>query len=133
MSTTLGVHHVGLSVPDLKAATGFFVEALGFEEVGGKPDYPSVFVSDGTTMLTLWQIAEPNTAMQFDRKTNIGLHHLALKVADKYHLTALHSQLAERDDVSIEFAPEPIVSGAAINHFICAMPGGIRIEFTAAT
>ena len=132
MSTTLGVHHVGLSVPDLKAATGFFVEALGFKEVGGKPDYPSVFVSDGTTMLTLWQIAEPDTATQFNRKTNIGLHHLALKVADKYHLTALHSQLAERDDVSIEFAPEPIVSGAEINHFICAMPGGIRIEFTAA-
>ena len=132
MSTTLGVHHVGLSVPDLKAATDFFVEALGFQKVGGKPDYPSVFVSDGTTMLTLWQIAEPETATQFDRNTNIGLHHLALKVADKDQLTKLHAQLVERDDIDIEFAPEPIVSGAAIHHFICAMPGGIRIEFTAA-
>ena len=133
MSTTYGVHHVGLSVPDLKAATSFFVDILGYKEVGGKPDYPSVFVSDGTTMLTLWQIAEPASATPFDRKTNIGLHHLALKVADKYHLNALHSRLVERDDVSIEFAPEPIVSGAAIHHFICAMPGGIRIEFTAAS
>lgn len=133
MSITLGVHHVGLTVPDLKAATGFFVEALGFKEVGGKPDYPSAFVSDGTTLLTLWQATEPDTATAFDRKNNIGLHHLALKVADKFHLKALHSKLAERSDVEIEFAPEPINSGADIHHFICAMPGGIRIEFTAAS
>ena len=29
----------------------------------------------------------------------------------------------------IEFDPEPIREGAATHHFICAMPGGIRIEF----
>ena len=30
---------------------------------------------------------------------------------------------------AIEFDPEPIREGAATHHFICAMPGGIRIEF----
>jgi hypothetical protein len=31
--------------------------------------------------------------------------------------------------VTIEFDPEPIREGATTHHFICAMPGGIRIEF----
>lgn len=56
---TRGAHHVGLTVPDVEAARAFFVEALGFEVVGGLPDYPVVFASDGTTMLTLWRAADP--------------------------------------------------------------------------
>lgn len=126
---TQGAHHVGLSVPDLEAATEFFVNALRFREVGGKPDYPSVFVSDGTTLLTLWQVADPQTATPFDRRANVGLHHLALKVADMESLVALHAKLSETDGVAMEFAPEPITAGATTHHFICAMPGGIRLEF----
>ena len=138
---TQGAHHVGLSVPDLEAATEFFVNALRFREVGGKPDYPSVFVSDGTTLLTLWQVADPQTATPFDRRATVGLHHLALKVADMEtietelmiadmeSLVALHAKLSETDGVAMEFAPEPITAGATTHHFICAMPGGIRLEF----
>ena len=52
---TRGAHHVGLTVPDLRAARDFFVDALGFAEVGELPDYPAVFVSDGAITITLWQ------------------------------------------------------------------------------
>ena len=51
---TTGAHHVGLAVPDLTAAVDFFCSALGYKEVGGNPAYPSVFVSDGSTLLTLF-------------------------------------------------------------------------------
>ena len=51
---TRGVHHVGLTVPDLASARRFFVEALGYEQRGEAADYPAVFVSDGTTLITLW-------------------------------------------------------------------------------
>ena len=30
-----------------------------------------------------------------------------------------------------EFAPGPIRTGIEQQHFICAMPGGLRLEFTA--
>lgn len=126
---THGVHHVGLSVPDLARAKSFFCDSLGFKLVAEKPDYPAAFVSDGTTLLTLWQVAAPETATPFDRRANIGLHHLALKVADMESLIALHEKLSTADKVAIEFAPEPISAGASTYHFICAMPGGIRIEF----
>ena len=126
---TLGAHHVGLSVPDLASAKRFFCEVLGFDLVAEKPDYPAAFVSDGAILLTLWQVADPQTATPFDRRANVGLHHLALKVADMERLEALHKKLSETEGVAMEFAPEPISAGATTHHFICAMPGGIRIEF----
>lgn len=86
---TRGVHHIGLTVPDLDQARAFFCGLLGFDEVGGVPDYPSIFVSDGRILLTLWRAADPLTARAFDRRANIGLHHLSLAVADDEALEAV--------------------------------------------
>lgn len=129
---TLGAHHVGLAVPDLDAARGFFCDALGYGVVGEVPDYPAIFVSDGTLMLTLWRVADPGAANGFDRRGNVGLHHLALKVADAAALDAVHERVRAHPGTAIEFAPGPIRAGSAMRHFICAMPGGIRIEFATA-
>ncbi|MEM9566956.1 MAG: hypothetical protein AAF974_01510 [Cyanobacteria bacterium P01_E01_bin.34] len=77
---TQGAHHIGLTVCSRYSLhSGLFGRCAGFKQVGEKPDYPAVFVSDGTVMLTLWQTQNPQTATPFDRKTNIGLHHFALK------------------------------------------------------
>jgi len=126
---TKGAHHVGLAVRDLEEACGFFLDALGFERVGEVPDYPAAFVSDGTTLLTLWQVADPRSARDFDRRSNIGLHHLALSVPDEKRLDIVFERVRNHPGTRIEFAPEPIRAGSRTRHFICAMPGGIRIEF----
>ena len=125
---TLGIHHTGLSVPNLDAAKLFFCEALGFEQVGAKPEYPAAFVSDGNVMLTLWQ-ADPG-ALDADRKKHLGLHHLALKVADLEALRALHDELARRDDVQLEFAPESL-GGGPTHHMMFTIGGNIRLELIA--
>jgi catechol 2,3-dioxygenase-like lactoylglutathione lyase family enzyme len=130
---TLGAHHIGLAVPDLDAAVGFFRDALGYEVVGGRPEYPALFVSDGTLMITLWRVADPETARPFDRRANIGLHHLALKVADEGVLEQVFAKVRAHPCVEIEFAPEPMRPGSPVRHFICLMPGGIRIEFATAS
>jgi catechol 2,3-dioxygenase-like lactoylglutathione lyase family enzyme len=127
---TRGVHHIGLTVPDVEAAASFFKETLGMNEVGRRDAYPAIFVSDGTVMLTLWQAENPGTAVSFDRRRNIGLHHLALAVADIVALDALHEKLAATPGVTIEFAPEPVGS-IPFRHMICAIPGGVRVEFIA--
>ena len=46
-------------------------------------------------------------------------------------LEAVHGQLARREDVSIEFAPESL-GGGPIRHMMCRIPGNIRIEFIGA-
>ncbi|RYY05551.1 MAG: VOC family protein [Alphaproteobacteria bacterium] len=130
---TVGVHHVGLAVPDLEAAKRFFVDALGWAVVGGVPAYPAVFVSDGTVMVTLWRVSDPSTAVPFDRRTNVGLHHLALKVTDADALDAVHDRVRTYPGVTVEFAPEPMRAGSPVRHFICTMPGGVRLEFATAS
>jgi catechol 2,3-dioxygenase-like lactoylglutathione lyase family enzyme len=125
---TLGVHHVGLTVSELAPTLRFFTELLGWKEVGGNPDYPAVFVSDGSVMVTLWRVKDPGNAAPFDKNNNVGLHHLALRVADLEMLDALYRKLDAAADVRIEFAPEPLRSGPA-RHMMCYEPGGNRIEF----
>jgi len=127
---TKGAHHIGLTVPDLAATREFFIETLGFDQLGDVPDYPAVFLSDGGTMITLWQAQDPETAVRFDRKNTIGLHHFALIVEDVPALKKLHETLKVTQGVEIEFAPEPLGEGPAY-HMMCAIPGGIRTEFIA--
>ena len=129
-AVTRGAHHIGLTVPDLAATRGFFLDTLGFDQVGEVPGYPAVFLTDGSTMITLWQAADPATAVPFDRRNVIGLHHFALKVDDAAALDALHGKLADSDGVEIEFAPEPL-GGGPTRHMMCSIPGGIRVEFIA--
>ena len=127
---TQGAHHIGLTVPDLSETRSFFMESLGFDQVGEVADYPAAFLSDGTTMITLWQAEDPATATPFDRKNVIGLHHSALRVESGEVLDELHRSLSETDGVAIEFAPESLGGGAA-KHMMISIPGGVRMELIA--
>jgi catechol 2,3-dioxygenase-like lactoylglutathione lyase family enzyme len=120
-----------LTVPDLNGAQRFFVEALGFAPAGEVPDYPAAFVSDGSLMITLWQAEDPTAAAPFDRRTNIGLHHLALRVGDSAALSGLHRELAVREDTTIEFQPEEL-GDSGLQHMMVRIPGNIRLELIAA-
>lgn len=127
---TEGVHHVGLTVPDIAATRRFFVELLGFSQVAERPDYPAVFVSDGTVLITLWQAVEPAAARPFDRKHAVGLHHLALRLSDASALEGLFPALRDHPGVEVEFAPEPL-GETGLRHLMCTIPGGVRLELVA--
>ena len=126
---TRGAHHIGLTVPDVRKARDFFVDVLGFNQIAERPHYPAIFVSDDTIMLTLWQAADPETAVQFDRKNIVGLHHFALRV-DGGTLDTCYERLKATDGVTIEFAPEVVGDGPA-RHMMFAIPGGVRMELIA--
>lgn len=122
---TAGVHHVGLSVSRLEETAGFFTRLLGWQEIRRDENYPAIFVSDGVVMVSLWGAAEP--AQAFDRRHNIGLHHLALRVASREALEQVHETLAN-EGLEIEFAPEWLRGGPAM-HMMCCEPSGVRVEF----
>jgi len=123
---TQGAHHIGLTVGRLEASAAFFTEVLGWDEIRRDPDYPAIFVSDGTLMITLWGAG--HDARSFDYQGNVGLHHLAFTVASHEALQDVYDRLREADDVCIEFAPEPLRDGPAM-HMMCFEPSGIRVEF----
>ena len=125
---TCGVDHIGLSVRDLASTRAFFCDCLGWRIVGERPGYPAVFVSDGHDVVTLWQVESPGRAIPFDRRANVGLHHLALAVVDQSSLDSLYKRVSGWPGVVVEFGPEPSGAGPKI-HFIVREPSGVRIEF----
>jgi lactoylglutathione lyase len=123
-----GVHHLGLTVTDLEASQQFFTEVLGFSTVGGDESYPSVFVSNGEIMVSLWRANDPASATPFNRKTNVGLHHLAFQMESRETLDTLYQQLQAAPGVEIEFSPEPL-TGTPATHMMIREPSGNRLEF----
>lgn len=126
MPETIGLNHLGLTVRDLDATTGFFTGALGWEETARDPGYPRSTITDGKLRLTLWQV-QTDAPVGFDRKSNVGLHHLALEVASEADLNRLAETVAAWPGVSVEFAPELMGTGPR-KHMMLAEPGGLRIE-----
>jgi catechol 2,3-dioxygenase-like lactoylglutathione lyase family enzyme len=96
---------------------------------GGSRARIRTFVSDGTTILTRWRVADPDTAIALDRRSNVGLHHLALTAADDTALMKLYGRVRGHPSVEIEMAPALIHESVAQRHFFWTMPGGLRIEF----
>lgn len=122
-----GLDHLGLAVRDLEATKNFFVEALGFRVTGEDADYPSAFVVNGHARVTLWQVEDPDSAVAFDRRNNVGLHHFALAVSSDEVLDAMHERIGAHPGVTIEFAPEPLGGGPS-RHMMFRDPSGIRME-----
>lgn len=125
---TTGFNHIGLTVKDLAASTSFFVDTLGWELKGKDKSYPASFVSDGKMLITLWQVKESNKVVNFDRKNNVGLHHLALSVNHSKALDELHERFKKVPSVVIEFGPELSYGGPA-KHMMIREPSGNRLEF----
>jgi lactoylglutathione lyase len=126
-SGVLGTDHVGLTVTDLEASKALFVGVLDFRVRGRDADYPAYFLTNGSTTVTLWRAEDPESATPFDRRKNVGLHHLALAVDTFESLERLHERLAAHPRVTIEFAPELAYGGPA-KHMMFYEPSGNRIE-----
>ncbi|MEO5813254.1 MAG: VOC family protein [Rhodanobacter sp.] len=123
--STSGIHHLGLSVADLDATTNFFVRCLGWSVVREVPEYPARFVSNGSAFFTLWQ-TEPGSA-PFDRRKQVGLHHVAINVSDEGSLADLYKRVSGFSGVVVDFAPRLVGDGPA-RHFMVFEPSGTRIE-----
>ena len=123
---TQGAHHIGLTVSRLEESANFFVSLLCWKEVRRNEKYPAIYVSDGSTMVTLWSTKE-QPSNQFDKNKNVGLHHIAFQVEDECDLSNVHDRLVN-SGVKIEFSPEMMGDGPA-QHMMCYEPSGIRVEF----
>lgn len=125
---TLGIDHVGLTVRYLQETASFFIDQLGWKIIGEMPSYPAIFISNGHMKLTLWQAEDPEKSISFNRKTNIGLHHLAIGLPSFEELELLYEKLKLVSNIEIEFSPE--LSGKGPHkHMMIREPSGIRIEF----
>lgn len=123
---TKGTHHIGLTVSRLEESAAFFVSLLGWNEVRRNDEYPAIYVSDGSIMVSLWATKE-QPSNQFSKDKNVGLHHVAFQVGSEADLNSVYAKLVD-SGVPIEFAPELLGKGTA-KHMMCFEPSGIRVEF----
>jgi lactoylglutathione lyase len=123
---TPGISHVGLAMSNLESSLQFF-EAIGYAKIGGDESYPSYFLSDGHSMITLWQTEQD--FISFNRRNNVGLHHLAIKIPTLEVLSQIYETIVAMDGVKSDFAPNEL-KGTPLTHAMVFEPSGNRIEFT---
>ena len=127
MTQTKGIAHLGLSVKRLDETIAFFTNVLEWEKLSYDETYPRAAVSDGNLYLTLWQVDHSKSVTEFDRRQNIGLHHLALAITSEAALNDLAAKIESYPRCKIEFMPELLRDGPNI-HMMFYEPGGIRLE-----
>lgn len=122
-----GLDHLALTVKNLEISTDFFVKQLSFKVIGEDEKYPAKFLNNGSLAITLWQSDKPHT-VEFNRKNNVGLHHLALSVSSFEALDVLYQRIKTVDGIVVEFKPELFYGGPS-KHMMIREPSGNRIEF----
>ena len=126
--TTAGVHHVALTVSDVRRAQQFYTDLLGFQFV---TDYgPRALLHNGSVLLGLTPPPDPSQAIQADRfnENRIGLDHLSLSVAD---MAALEAAVELFDAKGINHGEIERLEPFGIAVLAFHDPDNIQVELTA--
>ena len=127
--STGGVHHIALTVSDIKRSTEFYTQFMGFQ-VAVEFD-PRIALSNGSLLLVLTPPPDPAQAIANDRfnENRIGLDHLSLSVGSRDELETA-ADLLRKNDVS---HGEILDLGPGFGIYVMAVrdPDNIQLELTA--
>jgi glyoxylase I family protein len=128
-----GIHHLGLTVRNIEASAAWYVEVLGFRQVGEfeSPDGArrKVFLRHSGLRARLG-LTEHEDGVQdaFDER-RVGLDHLAFAVAGRAELDAWQARLEAAAVVHSPIATANSIPGAAV--LVFRDPDNIQLELFA--
>ena len=126
------IDHVGIAVPDLRAAIAFYESVFGItsvhEEVNEEQGVHEAMlaVGDGTTRIQLLAPLTPeSTIAKFIGRSGPGLQQLAFRVTD---VAAVSEVLRQRGLRLLYDAPRRGTSGSRVNFVHPKDAGGVLVE-----
>jgi catechol 2,3-dioxygenase-like lactoylglutathione lyase family enzyme len=146
-----GIEHIGLTVPDIEAATRFFVDVLGAESVYDEgpfaadndwmtdnlgvearaaiPKLRILKIANGPS-LELFEYDAPDQATRPPRNSDIGGHHLAFYVDD---IAAAIAAL-RKNGITVLGEPKANAGGPSegLNWCYFMAPWGLQLELVSA-
>ena len=126
--TTAGVHHVALTVTDVKRSQQFYTGLLGFNHL---TDFgPRALLHNGSVLLGLGPAPDPVQALPGDRfnENRIGLDHLSLSVAG---MAEMEAALALLDANGVPHGDILRLEPFGIAVLALRDPDNIQVELTA--
>lgn len=128
--TTGAVHHLALTVTDLKRSQDFYTSLLGFQmlvELGPT----RVLLGNGDTLVALTSAPDPSRAIAGDRfdENRVGLDHLSLSVSSREDLEQAGQLFDERGVSHGEI--KDLGEGLGICVMAFRDPDNIQLELTA--
>lgn len=123
------VHHVTLTVSDVKRSAAFYTDLLGFQVA--VEFEPRIALSNGKLLLVLTPPPDPAKAIPGDRfdENRIGLDHISLAVEDLAGLEAAAALLDENGVTRGEI--KDLGPGFGIHVMAVRDPDNIQLELTA--
>jgi catechol 2,3-dioxygenase-like lactoylglutathione lyase family enzyme len=123
-----GVHHIALTVSDVRRSQQFYTDLLGFKvlaEFG-----PRVLLHNGSVIIGLTPPPDPAQAIPADRfnENRIGLDHLSLSVAS---MADLEAAVALCDAKGVDHGEIKALAPFGIAVLALRDPDNIQLELTA--
>jgi catechol 2,3-dioxygenase-like lactoylglutathione lyase family enzyme len=126
---TGAVHHLALTVSDVRRSQAFYTDLLGFQHL---TDFgPRALLHNGSVILALTPAPDPNQAIAGDRfsENRIGLDHLSFSVDS---MAAMEAAAAELDARGVPHGAINALDAFGIAVLAFRDPDNIQVELTAA-
>lgn len=124
------VDHIGVAVPSLEKALGFWEERLGLAaahaETVGEQGVRTAFLPAGDVRIELLEPTGPDTPVgRFLARRGAGVHHICFLVED---LEAALRDLAAAGVRLVDAAPRPGAEGSRVAFLHPEAAGGVLVE-----